>query len=93
MFHFFASYFYVLFLFKIPSFADGRVASVDPLVAGALVAVIVDDPARLQMRVDRYCTEVFEAAPFQFPADPVGETVAYRNIAFFMSVISNGFAV
>ena len=58
-------------------------------VARAVFIVVVDDPTSLQVRVDRYRTEIFEAALFKLLADFVRQTVADGYISVIVLVIQN----
>ena len=66
---------------------------IDPLITRAVPVVVVDDPAGLQVGVDRDRAYILEAAFFQVFADPVGQAVADRDRPDIMSLIQDGFPV
>ena len=63
----------------IPPLLYGRIFAHDPLKARAVPVVVVDDPAGLQVRVDRHRAHILEAALLQVFADAVGQPVAHRD--------------
>ena len=79
--------------FVIPPPVYCRIYVIDPLKTRAVPVVVVDDPAGLQMGVDRDRAHILETALFQVFADPVGQTVADRDRTHVMSLIQDGFAV
>ena len=62
------------------------------MVAGAGVAVIVDDAAGLEVGIHRHRAHVLEAVGFQFPSDLIGQDVADGDFALFVAHIQDGFA-
>ena len=55
----------------IPSLSHGRIFIHNLLPAGAVLIVVVNDPTRLQMGVDRDSSHIFEPALLQVFADPI----------------------
>ena len=47
---------------QFPLHSHNRILPHNPLVARTLLIMIVDDPARLQMRIDRYRTHILDPA-------------------------------
>ena len=47
--------------------------------------MVIDDPACLQMRIDRHGTDIPKAALFQIFADPIRQSIADRNRALTRS--------
>ena len=76
----------------IPPFSDGGICFINPLVARAILFMVVDNPAGLQMGVYRHRTQILEAALLQFFADPVGETVADRDRPDIMALVQDRLA-
>ncbi len=76
-------------LFQVPSFPYGRILIIDPLVAWAVLPVVIDHPAGLQEGIHHNRTEILEPVPLQFPGDPVGQTIGYRNLSLIMSVVQD----
>ena len=62
------------------------------LIARAAPVVVVNNPAGLQMRTDRHCTHILEAAFLQVFTDPVGQTIADRDHPDIVSLIQNRFS-
>ena len=76
--------------FQIPAFGYGRIIFDNFPVTRAVAAMIADDPAGLKMRIDSDSAEKFEAPFSQVFADPVRQSVAYRDISVSVFVIQNG---
>ena len=62
--------------FVIPALYYRRIPAVDPVIAGAVFIVVIDDPAGLQVGIDRDRADIFEAAFLQIPADLIRQAVA-----------------
>ena len=60
----------------IPALDYRRIPAVDPVIAGAVFIVVIDDPAGLQVGIDRDRADIFEAAFLQIPADLIRQAVA-----------------
>ena len=75
----------------IPAFVHGRVFRHDMLIAWAVFIVITDNPAGLQVGIDRDRTDIFEAALLQIFADPVRKPVAHRDRSCRMSLVEDCF--
>lgn len=71
----------------------GRVHGVDLLIARAVLIMVVDDPAGLQVRVYRDRANILETTFFEILADPGGKPIADRDGTDIMTVVENGFAV
>lgn len=70
-----------------------RVSLVDPLIAGAISGMVVDDATGLQMGVDRNRTDKLKAPLFHIIADFVGQTVADGYHTLRMTVVQDGFPI
>ena len=55
----------------IPPLFDRGIRLIDPLAARAVPVRVVDDPAGLQVRVDRDRADILESSLLQIFADPV----------------------
>ena len=73
--------------FFIAAFGYGGEGGVNLAVAGAVLPVVVNNAAGLQMRIHRDAAQVFKAAFFQLAADGIGQAVAGGNVAFGVLVI------
>ena len=62
-------------------------------VARAVFIVVADDPASLQVRVDRDRAEIFEAALFKLLADFVWQAITYGYVSVIVLVIQNRFVI
>ena len=65
---------------------------IDLPVAGAVLPMIVDDPAGLQMGIDRYCSQILEAVCLQLLCDLIRQAVTDRNTAVLMPHIQDRFS-
>ena len=68
-----------LFHLMIPPFPDSGICLIDLLVAWAVFVVVVDDPAGLQVGVDRHRAHILEAALLQVFTDLVREAITDRD--------------
>jgi len=59
------------------------------LIAEALFHMVIDDTARLEMRVHGDRAQVLETTPSQVPAHFVGQPVSCGLLPSFVSVIKN----
>ena len=75
--------------FMIPTLIHGRELTHNPLIARAVLVMVVDDPAGLQMGVDRHCTHILEATLLQIFAYPLGQAVTDRDRASSMALVKD----
>ena len=73
----------------IPPFAHGRISIHDPVPTWAVFVMVIDDPARLQMGINRDRSDILEAALLQVFADLVRQAVADRDRPDVMPLIQN----
>ena len=73
----------------IPLFSDGEICLIDILITRAVLIVIVDDPACLQVRVYRHCSHVLETTLLQVFTDLIGQAVADRYQAIIVTLIKD----
>lgn len=77
----------------IPALYNRRMSAVDSVIAQAVLIMVIDDSADLQVGVYRDCTDVFETALLQVPADLIRQTVADRNRSCVVSLIEDRFPI
>ena len=79
--------------FQEPPFPHRRMMGINLLITGTFLRMIVDDAAGLQMRIDRYRTQVFEAIGFELPGNFIRQPVADGNPSILMPHIQDCFPV
>ena len=77
----------------IPALYDRRMSAVDSVIAQAVLIMVIDDSAGLQVGVYRDRTDVFETALLQVPADLIRQTVADRDRSCVVSLIEDRFSI
>ena len=73
--------------FFIAAFSNSGVIFVNLAVAWAVLAMVINNAAGLQVRIYRYAAKVFKTAFFQIAADGIGQAVAGRDVTFAVLVV------